>query len=136
MEGRRARKRLTLLIADDDPVARAVLGRSLSFAFEIVGEAEDADQAIALAEQLRPDAALVDVNMPEGGARRAVPGIVEVAPATAIVVLSADEADAMVRQLLIAGAVAYIRKGTDPRELAESLRRAVAARAGERSQRG
>ncbi|MGD0196524.1 MAG: response regulator transcription factor [Solirubrobacteraceae bacterium] len=122
------RRRLRLLIADDDPVTRALLVRSLGFAFQIVGEAGDATEAVELARSHRPDAALVDVNMPEGGARTAVPGILAVAPATAIVVLSTDEADAVVRELLIAGAVAYMFKGTDPRELAEAIRRAITVR--------
>jgi two-component system nitrate/nitrite response regulator NarL len=126
-------RRLTLLIADDDVATRTVLAMSLSFAFDVVGQAGDADAAVELARETRPDAALVDVNMPEGGARRAVPGIVAASPATAIVALSVDESDSLVRELLIAGAVAYMRKGTDPRELAEALRRAITVRAGEHS---
>jgi two-component system, NarL family, response regulator DesR len=131
-EGTTGGSRLRLLIADDDRLTRSVLVSSLRFSFDIVGEAEDADGAISLARRTRPDAALVDVNMPEGGARHAVPGIIEAAPDTAIVILSTDESDSMVRELLIAGAVAYMRKGTPPQELAKALRRAVSARAGER----
>jgi len=94
--------------------------------FEVVGEATDAVEAITLARELRPDAALVDLNMPEGGGRTAVPGIVAASPETAIVVISSDEEDSIVRELMIGGAVAYVRKGADP---SDTLRRAIAAHA-------
>lgn len=92
--------------------------------FAIVAQAADAVEAIALARKHRPDAALVDLNMPEGGGRVAVPGILAASPTTAIVVISSDEEDSMVRELMIGGAVAYVRKGTDPRE---TLTRAIVA---------
>lgn len=105
---------------------RALLAATLQRGFEIVAEAADADEAIELARKLRPDAALVDVNMPGGGGRTAVPGIAAASPQTAIVVLSGDEEDSIVRELLIGGAVAYVRKGTDP---SDTLRRAIVAHA-------
>jgi DNA-binding NarL/FixJ family response regulator len=117
-------KRPRILLADDDVAVRAVLAAMLARGFEVVGEAADAIEAIALAGRLHPDAALVDLNMPEGGGRTAVPGIVAASPETAIVVISSDEEDSIVRELLIAGAVAYVRKGANP---SETLRRAIAA---------
>jgi len=98
----------------------------LRHAFEIVAEAADATEAIAFARELQPDAALLDLNMPGGGGRTAVPGIVAASPGTAIVVISGDEEDSIVRELLIAGAVAYVRKGTDP---SDTVRRAIVAHA-------
>jgi DNA-binding NarL/FixJ family response regulator len=120
-----------LLIADDDAVIRSVLEMSLSSDFEIVGVAADADEAIELAHTMQPDAALVDVEMPKGGGLRAVPEILKVAPQTAIVVLSIDESDGLVRELINAGAIAYCRKGIAPESLAESLIDAIAVRARE-----
>ncbi len=113
-----------MLLADDDQAVRALLAATLARDFEIVAEATDAIEAIALARKHRPDAALVDLNMPEGGGRVAVPGILAASPKTAIVVISGDEEDSIVRELMIAGAVAYVRKGTDPRE---TLSRAIVA---------
>ncbi|MEJ6005989.1 response regulator [Paucibacter sp. AS339] len=57
---------LTLLIVDDEPPARAKLRRLLSAMPDVrlIGEAGDADEAQALAESLRPDAALLDIQMP------------------------------------------------------------------------
>ncbi len=119
------------MIADDDPVVRSVLSMALSQVFAIVGVARDSDEAVELARTSQPDAALVDVVMPKGGGLPAVRGILDVAPATAIVVLSADESDASVRELLQAGAIAYRRKGVAPRALSECLLDSMKARAAE-----
>ena len=119
------RGRLTLLIADDDPVVRSMLSMGLEQRFEIVAAVEDAAQAVEAAAAGHPDAAVVDVDMPKGGGQRAVRGIVEASPETAIVVLSADEEDAAVRELLQAGAMTYCRKGIAAHELAEAIERSV-----------
>ena len=118
----------TLLIADDDPVVRSMLSLTLERQFRIVAAVPDSDQAIAGAGALRPDVALVDVQMPGGGARTAVRGIAEASPETAVVVLSGDESDSLVRELMIAGAMTYVRKGIAPHELAAVLHRALRAR--------
>lgn len=123
-----------LMIADDDPVVQSLLGMSLAEEFDVVGVAADSEEAVALAQSSQPDAALVDVDMPKGGGLRAVREIVEVAPETAIVVLSGDEADPMVRELIQAGAVAYCRKGIDPHALAERLTSSIATLASGRAQ--
>jgi DNA-binding NarL/FixJ family response regulator len=120
----------TLLIADDDAVVRSMLSLTLEHQFDIVGVAGDSDQAIALAQMAQPDVALIDVQMPGGGGLQAIRGIGEVSPATAAVVLSADEFDPMVRQLMIAGAMTYVRKGIAPAALAAVLYRAMQARPG------
>jgi DNA-binding NarL/FixJ family response regulator len=115
-------------IADDDLVIQTLLSASLEHAFEVVGVAGDSEAAITLAQEQQPDAMLVDVEMPGGGGTRAVAGIVEVAPHAAIVVLSADQSDTVVRELLEAGAVAYCRKGIDTDELAGLLLGSIATR--------
>jgi DNA-binding NarL/FixJ family response regulator len=115
------------MIADDDPVVRSMLGMALGTSFELVGVAADSEQAIELARVSQPDAAIVDVEMPKGGGLRAVRGIREVAPATAIVVLSGDESDGLVRELMQAGAIAYRRKGVAPTVLAQSLNESIKA---------
>jgi CheY-like chemotaxis protein len=116
-----------LIIADDDPVIRSTLGMSLNGGFEVVGVAADTEEAIELARINQPDAAIVDVDMPNGGGIGAVRGILDVAPGTAIVVLSGDESDRLVRELMQAGAVAYRRKGLTPHVLAESLNESIKA---------
>jgi DNA-binding NarL/FixJ family response regulator len=118
-----------VLIADDDPDVRAVLAAQLPLSFDIVGTAADTDEAIALAAEHRPDIALVDVEMPGGGGPRATREIGAAAPATTIVALSADESDRVVRDMLAAGAVTYIRKDVSAEELTALLHESVRARA-------
>ena len=120
-----------LLIADDDSVVRAALRAQLAGEFEIVAAAEDADQAITLAEEHRPDAALIDVEMPHGGASVAVPEIAVRSPQTCMVILSSQETPELVNELLAAGAIAYVRKGVGVPEITSTLTSALQARAGE-----
>lgn len=117
-----------LMIADYDPAIQLLLDMSLSQEFDVVGLAVDGEEAVELAKASQPDAALVDVEMPEGGGLRAVRGIHEVAPDTAIVVLSVDESDGVVRELMQAGAVAYLRKGVEPQVLADALMGSIDSR--------
>ena len=117
--------RRTLLIADDDQIVRYKLSAELGQSFRIVGLAENATDAIALAARHKPDAALLDVEMPGGGARTAVPGIVACSPQTRIVILSADESRGIVLELLSAGAIAYVRKGTSGEQIAGTLAKAL-----------
>jgi DNA-binding NarL/FixJ family response regulator len=122
-------KRPRLIIADDDPVVQSMLTMSLMSVFDVIGVAADADEAVELAKTGLPDAAIIDVEMPKGGGLRAVEGIVDAAPETAIVILSGDESDRGVRQLLRAGAVAYRRKGLSTEALANSLTDSIAVHA-------
>jgi len=124
-----------LMIADDDPVVQSMLGMSLNREFDVVGLAADGEEAVKLAKASQPDAALVDVEMPGGGGLHAVRGIHEVAPDTAIVVLSIDESDGVVREFMQAGAVAYLRKGVAPQVLTDALLDSIDAHATERRER-
>ncbi len=119
-----------VLIADDDLVVRTRLKLLLTSdpAFEVVAAAEDADEAIAMATEHRPDAALVDVNMPSGGGLRAVREIAASSPETAVVVLSSLDEHGLVVDLLQAGAMTYVVKGASAAEISEALTRSIAAR--------
>lgn len=65
------KKPVRVLVADDDPALLDSIASLLEdeSAFELVGTAADAEEAIALALRLRPDVALIDVRMPAGEAR-------------------------------------------------------------------
>lgn len=116
-----------LLIADDDPVVRSSLSIALESRFDIIAVAGDGDDAVAKAAERTPDAALVDVDMPRGGGMRAVRGITACSPETALIVLSGDEADGVVLDLLQAGAMAYCRKGGETHRLADTIERSIRA---------
>src|SRR5439155_24947234 len=115
------------MIADDEPALRHALA-SL-FAHEdglvLVGEAGDADQAIEVAVERRPDIALVDVNMPAGGGPRAARGIIRVSPQTRVIALSAFEDRPTVLEMLRAGAVGYLVKGSAAEHIVDSIVRVM-----------
>lgn len=116
--------RPTLLIADDDPVVCAVLGIQLEAQFQLIATAGSADEAVTLADLHRPDAALVDVEMPGGGALAALRGLATFSPNTCAVVFSAREA-ADDDELADAGAMGYIRKGLSGAQIAAALTAAL-----------
>ena len=116
-----------LVIADDDAFVRSALCLQLNSSFAIVGDARDADEAIERVDALRPDVVLVDVQMPGGGGLRATREIRSRAPEVAIVAFSSDESDSVVRAILRAGAMTYVRKGIDGHELNSVLRSAIEA---------
>ena len=122
--------RPTLLLADDDPIVRSAFSSQLGGDFNVIAAAHDAIQAIELAAEHQPDAALVDVEMPNGGARAAVPAIATRSPDTCIVILSGDESSQMVIELLEAGAIAYVRKGVSGAQIATTLADALRVKAG------
>ena len=122
-------RRPRLLIADDDAVVRATLNSQLAGDFEICAVAKDTGEAIKLAAENQPDAALIDVEMPGGGGLEAVRQIATRSPATCLVVLSSDESREGVVDLLNAGAIAYLRKGVTATEVVDTLNNALDAQA-------
>jgi DNA-binding NarL/FixJ family response regulator len=116
-----------LIIADDDPSVCSLLTQILEPHFDVVGVAADAEEASTLAAAVRPDLALIDVQMPKGGGVYAVRMITKVSPATAIVALSADESPAGVLEILQAGAMSYRRKGCSKEILIDTLHRSMSA---------
>lgn len=114
---------IRILIADDEPALRGAIADLLSHedGLVIVGEAGDADQAIEMAVSRRPDVALVDVSMPAGGGPRAAREIIRVSPETRVIALSAFEDRPTVLEMLRAGAVGYLVKGTASEDLLDSI---------------
>src|SRR4029453_15304829 len=78
---------------------------------------------IAMAERDRPDVALVDVKMPAGGGPRAAREIGRLSPTTRVIALSAFEDRPTVLEMLRAGAVGYLVKGTAAEEIVGSIKR-------------
>jgi CheY-like chemotaxis protein len=115
---------LRLLVADDDPVTRMTIGAiaTREAGFELVGEAEDAAAAVELALRRRPDVVLLDVNMPGGGGAHAAVQIREALPGVRIVAISADDSHMNQYDMMRAGAVGFITKGTSDEEILRVIR--------------
>jgi EAL domain-containing protein (putative c-di-GMP-specific phosphodiesterase class I)/CheY-like chemotaxis protein len=116
---------IRVLIAEDDPEVRTALADLVSseIGMELAGVAGDADEAIAVAEQVRPDVVLLDVRMPGGGGVRAATEIRERVGDTRVLALSAHDDRSTVLQMLQAGAVGFLVKGANADEIVGAIRR-------------
>jgi DNA-binding NarL/FixJ family response regulator len=118
-----------LLVVDDHDMLREALVELLCQAgFDIVGEAADGADAVALAKQLEPDVVLMDLRMPVLGGLDASRLIKDACPDTQVVLLTAFESPALEQQAEEAGCFAYLVKGGPPGNLRLTLHQAVAAR--------
>lgn len=116
--------KIRVLLADDHPAFREGLCRLLKDEedIEIVAVASNGNEAISLAEQLRPDVAAVDVTMPGLSGIEAAKHIKKACPTTAILVISAYDYEYYVLASLRAGAVGYILKDAPVRDLVSAIR--------------
>ncbi|MFB3738092.1 MAG: response regulator, partial [Candidatus Velamenicoccus archaeovorus] len=120
-------ERIRVLIADDEAAVREAMADLVATdpLLEVVGTAGDAQEAISLARECKPDVALVDVKMPAGGGRRAAREILKESPQTHVVALSVYDDRATVLDMLRAGVVGYIVKGTSAEEILYTIRRSM-----------
>jgi DNA-binding NarL/FixJ family response regulator len=118
-----------LLVVDDHDMLREALVELLVQAgFDVVGEAADGADAVALAKQLEPEVVLMDLRMPVLGGLDATRLIKDARPATQVVLLTAFDSPALQQQAEEAGCFAYLVKGSPPGTLRLVLHQAVAAR--------
>jgi DNA-binding NarL/FixJ family response regulator len=111
----------TVVLADDHPVIRVGVRMALSRGgFDVVAEAVSRDGAISEVLRTRPDLCLLDISMP-GGGLEAAEKLAELAPATAVVVLTASNDTGDVLAALRAGAIGYLTKDTSPDRLPAAL---------------
>jgi DNA-binding NarL/FixJ family response regulator len=120
--------KLRILLADDHKMVRKglrlLLGEQADM--EVVGEADNGREAVALVRQLRPDVIVMDVSMPELNGLKATGKIKELCPDVKILTLTRHTDDGYLQQLLQAGASGYVLKKSADEELVRAIR-AVAA---------
>lgn len=119
------RDRITVVVADDEPEVIEYLRIVLDIeGFALVGTASNADATISLVEDLRPDVALLDLEMP-GGGLDAAQRIRTKHPDTHIVIFSAATISMGILPLLSAGIDGYVIKGASPDQLSQAIHSAV-----------
>jgi len=118
--------RIRVLIVDDHPVVREGLHTMLSTDrnIEIVGEACDGTEAVAMVSEKQPNVVLMDIRMPNLDGVQATRRIKHQSPSTAIIVLTMYDNDAYVVDAVRAGATGYLLKDAS-RELVLDTIRAV-----------
>lgn len=120
--------RPTVLVADDHRQFREALVALLELdGFEVVGQAADGADAVALAKQVRPDVVVFDLKMPVLNGLDATRLVRDALPSTPVVVLTAFTGDELERAALAAGATAFVAKDANLAELRAALAAAAAA---------
>jgi DNA-binding NarL/FixJ family response regulator len=119
---------IRIVVADDHPIVRAGIVGLLETAegIEVVGEAADGAEAVALAESERPDLVLMDLRMPGVDGASATASIVAAGTGTRVLVLTTYETDDHILAAIEAGASGYLLKAAPQAEILAGIR-AVAA---------
>ena len=117
-------EKLRVLVVDDHPLVRDSLCRVLenSGEFEVVGQAPDGEEAVPLAESLRPDAVIMDLFMPGMDGITACREIVQLLPDTRVLMLTASTDDEAVVTAVAAGATGFVIKDASLPDLLEAVR--------------
>jgi DNA-binding NarL/FixJ family response regulator len=122
------RNKISVLLVDDHALVRRGFRRILEDEADIVvaGEASDGEEAVRLANELRPQVIVMDCAMPGMNGLEATRKILEKHPQTLVLMLSMHPEDTLVRQAMEAGACGYILKNAVDLELGAAIRRVVA----------
>jgi DNA-binding NarL/FixJ family response regulator len=112
-----------VLLAEDHTIVRKGLLALLDSeaGIEVIGEAQDGREAVARAEQLRPDVVLMDITMPVLNGLEATRQIKKRFPEVKVLILTVHSDDEYIRQILRAGASGYLVKQAAPHELISAI---------------
>jgi NarL family two-component system response regulator LiaR len=119
---------IRVLVADDHSVVRRGLRGFLELndEFELVGEASNGEEAVQMAQQLKPDVVLMDILMPKMDGIQATAAIRKSLPDTEVIALTSVLEDASVVGAVRAGAIGYLLKDTEDDELCRAIKAAAA----------
>ena len=117
-------KRITVLLADDNRLMRKEFRRILELEadLEVIGEAKNGRQAVAMAKKLRPALVLMDVAMPFLNGLEATRQILNAVATTNVLMLSAHSDDAYVEAATDSGAMGYLIKHTSADTVCSAIR--------------
>jgi DNA-binding NarL/FixJ family response regulator len=117
-------KQITVLLAEDHVIVREGFRRMLELEtdMEVVGEAKDGRQAVALVGKLHPDVVLMDIAMPLLNGLEAARQILKSVPGARILILSAHNDDAYVQNAIKSGAMGFLLKQTSSHEVCRAIR--------------
>ncbi len=116
-------KRLRIVLVDDHGLFRAGVRHELGQRFEIAGEAEDIDDAVAVILDTQPDVVLLDVHLQTGTGRQVIEQVLAAGTEVLFLALSVSDAAEDVIDVVRAGARGYITKSVAGEELASAVQR-------------
>jgi DNA-binding NarL/FixJ family response regulator len=123
-----AAKSIRVVLADDHPVVRAGIRDTLNEVpqVEVVGEASDGREAVAMVKSLQPDVVFMDISMPGLNGLEATERIIKALPAVRVVILSRHDSEEYYWRALRVGASGYLLKQSLISELKAAVLRAAA----------
>ena len=115
--------KIRVVVADDFPLVREGVARALNNdpALEVVGQATTGQEAIALAEELRPDVMILDLRMPDLGGLAVLDKLRNTQPQIRVIVMTASEQASTLLDAIAAGAAGYLSKRTTGEELRQAV---------------
>lgn len=113
-----------LVVVDDHALMRNAINAILAMdaSLEVVGEAQDGQEAIECCRELRPDLVLMDVSMPRMDGLEATRRLKEEFPETSVLFLTAHADHRLLRDAVKAGAAGYVIKGERPNNILDAVR--------------
>jgi two-component system NarL family response regulator len=115
--------KIRVVVADDFPLVREGVARALNHdpALEVVGQATTGNEAIQLAEELRPDVMILDLRMPDLGGLAVLDKLRTTQPQIRVIVMTASEQASTLLDAIAAGAAGYLSKRTTGEELRQAV---------------
>jgi DNA-binding NarL/FixJ family response regulator len=115
--------KLRILLADDHEIVRRGLCSLLQKheGWEVCGEASDGREAIAMAQQLKPDVVIVDIGMPHLNGLDTTRQLLQLGPRFKVIVLTITDSDQVIREALSAGARGFVLKSDAARDLVSAV---------------
>ncbi|MDX6690107.1 MAG: hypothetical protein QOG15_1564 [Solirubrobacteraceae bacterium] len=115
--------KIRVVVADDFPLVREGVARALNHdrALEVVGQATTGQEAIELAEELRPDVMILDLRMPDLGGLAVLDKLRTSQPQIRVIVMTASEQASTLLDAIAAGAAGYLSKRTTGEELRQAV---------------
>jgi signal transduction histidine kinase len=115
-----------MVVDDNDGFRESLIALLVSGGIEVVGEASSGREALDMVERIAPDVVLMDVRMPYMDGVETTRRLKEAHPQVRVVALTAQEDDATVREMLVAGASGYVTKNADGDDILMAVTEAAA----------
>jgi len=117
-------KQITVLLAEDHTIVREGFRKMLELEkdIQVIGEAQNGRQAVALAKKLRPAVVLMDIAMPLLNGLESTRQVLKAVPTTKVLILSAHNDDAYVKSATESGAVGFLLKQNSSHVVCEAIR--------------